>query len=42
MKINQESFKKKKKKNLIPIFPIFFGPKNDKMCRVRPKCSKNN
>ncbi len=37
MKINQES-----KKNLNLNFPKFFGPKNDKMCRVKLKFSRNN
>lgn len=27
---------------LNPNFPKFFGLENDKTCRVRSKCSKNN
>lgn len=37
MNINQES-----KKNLNLNFPNCFGPKNDKMCKVRPKCFRKN
>jgi hypothetical protein len=36
-KKNQES-----KKKLNPNFPKFFGPNNDKMCKVNPRYSKNN
>jgi hypothetical protein len=38
MKINQERAKEKSNPN----FPKNFGPENDKMCRVKLGCSRNN